>query len=96
MLGTGTEDFYESGWYFDDADDGGGTAVPYHMPLVGLAGHVARQASVGCVGQCLDVHRLMIADSMAFGSGGISMNIEHGPVGNNIQADYETSAYYYK
>ena len=69
--------------------------MPYDMPLVGVAGHLRQQPSLGCVGECLDVHRLMVADSSAFGAPGISFNIEHGDFGNNIRADYETCAFYY-
>lgn len=97
MSGTGTEDFYESGWYFTDtfADASSNNAVTYEMPLVGLSGAVKQNADVGCVGRCLDAHRFMLSDSMSFGEEGISFNIEHGPVGNNIQAEYESTAFYY-
>lgn len=95
MLGTGTEDFYESGWYFQDLQDNGQTAVPYAMPLTGLTTSVYVNTGLSCVGSCLSALRLMLADSQAFGAAGISFNIEHGPVGNNIQADYETCAFYY-
>lgn len=40
MLGTGTEDFYESGWFFSDASYGrypGDKPIPYNMPLSCLA-----------------------------------------------------------
>lgn len=103
MLGTGTEDFYESGWYWADNNTALGPdgtmsiVVPYGMPLVGLAGHVRGEPDLGCVGQCLDIHRFMISDSMAFGEQGISVNIEHGSsnIPNTVQAEYETCAFYY-
>jgi len=46
------------------------------------------------VGSCLGAHRLMVADSMAFGEG-IAFGIEHGPDGNDVQAEYETCTFYY-
>lgn len=102
MLGTGTEDFYESGWFFTytnpspiSGDVVSATAVPFHMPLTGLTTHVVEQGSVGCVGECVDARRLMVGDSMSFGGEGISVNIEHGPVGNDVQAEYESTAFYY-
>ncbi|KAJ5605933.1 hypothetical protein N7510_008714 [Penicillium lagena] len=94
MLGTGTEDFYESGWYFTDAQDGtyGSTAVPFAMPLTGMEAHEFRE--LNCIGECLEASRLMLADSMNFDDG-ISFNIEHGPVNNDVNANYETTAFYY-
>ncbi|KAF2095799.1 hypothetical protein NA57DRAFT_78579 [Rhizodiscina lignyota] len=93
-LGTGTEDFYESGWYFADAEvpPYGVTAVPYGMPLTGLT--QSEFEVLDCVGECLSPLRLLIPDSLAFDDG-VSMNIEHGPVGDNINAEYETTAFYY-
>lgn len=94
MLGTGTEDFYESGWYFQDFNaPGAPVVVPYAMPLTGLVS--SAYSVLGVRGSSLSVYRLMIADSMSFGEAGISFNIEHGPDGNNVAADYETCAYYY-
>lgn len=94
QLGTGTEDFYESGWYF--AQTGSGydtTTVPYAMPLTGLTGVEIQEGR--CVGSCLSPMRLFMGDSIAFGEEGISMNIEHGFDDNNVNADYETTAFYY-
>lgn len=95
MLGTGTEDFYESGWNFIDGNTNT-VGVPFDMPLTGLAGHLRQQNSLGCIGQCLDAHRLMLSDSVPFPRDGISFNIQHGPVDNDIACNYETSFYYYK
>lgn len=94
MLGTGTEDFYESGWYFMDASTQD-TPMPYAMPMTGVTSSASEAEDLGCKGSCLSVYRLMVGDSQAFPEGGISFNIEHGPDGNNIQADYETCAFYY-
>lgn len=94
MLGTGTEDFYESGWYYQDFNSPGmPVVVPYAMPMTGLT--ASGYKILGCKGSCVSMHRQMMADSQAFPEDGISFNIEHGPDGNNIQANYETCAYYY-
>lgn len=94
MLGTGTEDFYESGWYFQDANaPGAPVTVPFGLPFTGLT--VSTYGNLGCRGSSLSVYRQMLVDSQAFGADGISFNIEHGPDGNNIPANYETCAFYY-
>ena len=94
LLGTGTEDFYESGWYFQDANaPGAPVTVPFGLPFTGLT--VSTYGNLGCRGSCLSLYRQMLVDSQAFGPEGISFNIEHGPDGNNIPADYETCAFYY-
>ncbi|KAK4092260.1 hypothetical protein Purlil1_3513 [Purpureocillium lilacinum] len=95
LRGTGTEDFYESGWYFQDATaEGQPVTVAYGMPLTGLTTAAYGAEGMSCVGSCLGAHRLMVADSMAFGEG-IAFGIEHGPDGNDVQAEYETCAFYY-
>lgn len=91
MLGTGTEDFYESGWYWTDAQ-AGQDGVPAAMPWTGMTAHEFQE--LNCVGECVAAYRLMLADSMAFDNG-ISFNIEHGPVNNNVSANYESVAFYY-
>lgn len=94
MLGTGTEDFYESGWYFQDFNAPGmPVVVPYAMPMTGLVS--SGYKILDCEGSCLSVYRQMVTDSQAFPEDGISFNIEHGPDGNNIAANYETCAFYY-
>ena len=92
MLGTGTEDYYESGWYFTDAQYGS-NGVPFAMPLTGMTAHESHE--LDCAGQCLSAYRQMLPDSMTFDNG-ISYNIEHGPIHNNINANYETTAFYYQ
>lgn len=62
------------------------------MPLTSLTDSEFEEHD--CVGECLSPMRLLISDSLAYDNG-ISMNIEHGPVGNNRNADYETTAFYY-
>lgn len=99
MLGTGTEDFYESGWFFSDASYGrypGDKPMPYNMPLTGLAGKSESPNGSGRKSLCLDMHRLLLADSIAFGHEGVSLNFEHGGVDNDAKATFETTAFYYK
>lgn len=89
--GTGSEDFYESGWYFQDGRDGGVEGVPYAMPQAGL---VSREdASDGCRYVCLNAYRLMIGDGVPFGNG-IEFDIEHGDR-SSMPADYSSTAYWY-
>ncbi|GAB3563977.1 hypothetical protein GCM10027445_07050 [Amycolatopsis endophytica] len=89
--GTGSEDFYESGWYFQDGRDSGVEGVPYAMPQAGL---VSREdATDGCQYVCLNAYRLMIGDGVPFGNG-IEFDIEHGDR-NSMPADYSSTAYWY-
>ena len=66
--------------------------MPYSMPLTGLTG--SEMEVLDCVGECLSPMRLFVPESLAYDDG-ISMNIEHGPEHNDINADYETTAFYY-
>ncbi|GHF14098.1 hypothetical protein GCM10017786_54730 [Amycolatopsis deserti] len=89
--GTGSEDFYESGWYFQDGRDGFVEGVPYAMPQAGL---VSREdAGDGCRYVCLNAYRLMIGDGVPFGNG-IEFDIEHGDR-SSMPADYSSTAYWY-
>ncbi|QUQ64621.1 glycoside hydrolase family 172 protein [Kutzneria sp. CA-103260] len=82
--GTGTEDFYESGWYFRDG-------TTYAMPL---AGNPAYQVgSDGCQYDCTGTYRLMLPDSVPFATG-LRFGIEHGPV-DDAPASYSSTAYWY-
>ena len=80
--------------YFADAEAGkyGTTAVPYSMPLCGLPG--SEFEKLDCIGECVSPMRIFVPESLAFDDG-ISMNIEHGPIDDNVNADYETTAFYY-
>ncbi|WP_245617489.1 glycoside hydrolase family 172 protein [Amycolatopsis taiwanensis] len=89
--GTGTEDFAESGWYFQDARNGGIEGVPYAMPQAGLVSH--QNAEAGCQYVCLNSYRLMLADAVAFGDG-IEFDIEHGDRSTQ-PANYSSTAYWY-
>jgi hypothetical protein len=82
--GTGTEDFYEGGWYFHN-----GTA--YSDPLTGQPDQ--RTASGGCADYCVAVYRLMLAEAIDYRSA-IRFGIEHGKR-NMVQPDYSSTAFLY-
>jgi hypothetical protein len=83
--GTGTEDFYQSGWYFN--------RDTYTEPFNGDPAHLT--ATTGCAAgsDCTGAYRLMIGDAVPFGSA-ITFGIEHGP-GDDVAADYSTTAFWY-
>jgi hypothetical protein len=83
--GTGTEDFYQSGWYFNRG--------PYSTPTHGNSAHLV--AGTGCAADsdCTSAFRLMIAEAVPYGAG-IGFGIEHGET-DNIAATYSSTAYYY-
>ncbi len=82
--GTGTEDFYEGGWYFHDG-------TTYSDPLTGQPDQ--RTASSGCADYCVVVYRLMLAEAIDYRSG-IRFGIEHGKR-NMVQPDYSSTAFLY-
>lgn len=84
LHGTGTEDFYESGWYFRDG-------TTYAMPLAGNPGYETN--SDGCRFDCTGAYRLLFPDAVAFNSG-LKFGIEHGPEADE-PADYSSTAYWY-
>jgi hypothetical protein len=81
--GTGTEDFYEGGWYFNRGQ--------FTNPLNGNPSH--QIGSGGCSFECDDAYRVTLSDSMSYASG-IRFGIEHGQ-GNDFDADYGSTAYLY-
>jgi hypothetical protein len=83
--GTGTEDFYQSGWYFN--------RDTYTQPFNGDPAHLT--ATTGCAAgsDCTGAYRLMIGDAVPYGSA-ITFGIEHGP-GDDVAADYSTTAFSY-
>jgi hypothetical protein len=84
MHGTGTEDFYESGWYFRDG-------TTYAMPT---AGNPAYEVDGdGCKYDCTGTYRLLVGDAVPFGSS-LRFGIEHGPAADS-PADYSSTAYWY-
>ena len=82
--GTGTEDFYEGGWYFNN-----GTL--FTDPLTGQPDQ--RTAAGGCADYCVGVYRLMLADAIGYHSA-IRFGIEHGKR-NMVQPDYSSTAFLY-
>jgi hypothetical protein len=84
LYGTGSEDFYESGWYFRDG-------TTYAMPEAGNPAY--ERDGDGCRYDCTGAYRLMVGDAVSFGSS-LRFDIEHGPV-DNEPADYSSTAYWY-
>ena len=82
--GTGTEDFYEGGWYFHNG-------TTYSDPLTGQPDR--RTATGGCADYCVAVYRLMLADAIDYHSA-IRFGIEHGKR-NMVQPDYSSTAFLY-
>ncbi|MCP2342108.1 DUF2961 domain-containing protein [Actinomadura rupiterrae] len=83
--GTGTEDYFNSGWYFRNG--------PYSMPFTGNP--VNQTATSGCPSdtQCVSAYRQAITDAVPFTSS-INYGIEHGGT-DNIAADYSSTAFWY-
>ena len=82
--GTGTEDFYEGGWYFKDG-------THFTDPLTGQPDQ--RTAAGGCADYCVAAYRLMLAESIDYHSA-IRFGIEHGKR-NMVQEDYSSTAFLY-
>jgi hypothetical protein len=84
LNGTGSEDFFEAGWYFNRG--------PFSNPL---NGHAAEQNSDhGCDQHCDSAYRLMIGDAVPFQSAQ-RFSIEHGPH-NDEPATYGSTAFSYQ
>ena len=82
--GTGTEDFYESGWYFR-----GGT--PYSMPLTGNPAY--NPGTDGFANDTTGTYRLFPAEAISFGQR-LRFTIQHGPV-DDVSANYSSVAFWY-
>jgi D-arabinan exo alpha-(1,3)/(1,5)-arabinofuranosidase (non-reducing end) len=82
--GTGTEDFYEGGWYFNNG-------THFSAPLTGQPDQ--RTATGGCADYCVAAYRLMLADAIDYHSA-IRFGIEHGKR-NMVQPDYSSTAFLY-
>jgi hypothetical protein len=91
MIGTGSEDFYESGWYFQDEEWNRAEGIPYAMPQAGLVSH--ETTSDGCQAVCLNAYRMLMADAVPFGNG-LEFDIEHGG-DSDIPAEYASTAFWY-
>ena len=88
--GTGTEDFYESGWYFRDnfpayAD------VPYSRPLTGNPAY--NPGVEGFANDTTGTYRLLLAESISFGQR-LRFTIQHGAV-DDVPVDYSSVAFWY-
>jgi hypothetical protein len=82
--GTGTEDFYEGGWYFKNG-------THFSDPLTGQPDQ--RTEAGGCADYCVATYRLMLADALGYHSA-IRFGIEHGKR-NMVQPDYSSTAFLY-
>ncbi len=83
--GTGSEDFYQSGWYFNRG--------AYSAPFNGNPAHLTPATGCPAERDCTGAYRLLIADAVPFTTG-LDFGIEHGPT-NDQQADYSSTAYWY-
>lgn len=81
--GTGTEDFYNGGWYFNNPADGGRMT----WPVWGYTQHIAGTPDKS------SMYRLFLQDAIPF-KGRIRAGIEHGGA-NEVSVDAWTLAYYY-
>jgi hypothetical protein len=79
--GTGTEDFYQGGWYFNRG--------AFSNPLNGAPTKVD---NLGCKLQ-ISAYRMMLADAVPFGSS-INFGIQHGGL-NTTPSNYSSTAYWY-
>lgn len=80
--GTGTEDFFDGGWYFNRG--------PFSDPL---NGNPASASTGTCAYGCTAAYRLLIADAVPFASS-IRFGIQHGPV-NDTPAMYASTTDWY-
>ncbi|TCC27105.1 DUF2961 domain-containing protein [Kribbella speibonae] len=81
--GTGTEDYYESGWYFN--------AGTYSTPFHGNSAHEVRAGD--CINECDGAWRLHITDSIGF-ENQLDFGIEHGQQDDH-PAIYGSTAFLY-
>ncbi len=81
--GTGSEDFFNGGWY----DVPGRWDTRRSFPLSGC---LAYQKPLGRTGG----YRFMVTDAYAF-TKSLKQTIEHGPEGNNIPTDYSATTFIY-
>ena len=83
MHGTGSEDYFNGGWYalLDRWDD------KMSLPLHGSLDYSLPFARTGG-------YRLFLSDKMSFEKS-FYHSIEHGPVGNSFPVDYTSVSFYY-
>jgi len=83
MHGTGSEDYFNGGWYaVGDRWD-----KAFSLPLHGCLGYSIPLARTGG-------YRFLVGDKETFEED-FSLSIEHGPVNNNWKVDYASVAFYY-
>ena len=80
---SGTEDFYEGGWYF--------LSGTFNAPFNGNTGNELRGA--GCAVECDTTYRLMISDAIGYQTA-FRFGVEHGQQ-NDVPAEYGSTAYFY-
>lgn len=83
LHGTGSEDYFNGGWYAlaDRWDQG------FSLPLHGCLAYSIPMSHTGG-------YRFYITDKLSFEES-ISLTMEHGPENNNLPVDYTSVAYYY-
>jgi Protein of unknown function (DUF2961) len=81
--GTGSEDFFNGGWY----DIPGRWNGRFSLPLSGALDY---QKSLGRTG----AYRLMLGDAYAFRKS-LKLTIEHGGEGNRVPVDYAATSFFY-
>lgn len=83
LHGTGSEDYFNGGWYaLPDRWD-----QAFSLPVHGCLAYSIPLAQTGG-------YRFLITDKISFEQS-ISLTIEHGPIDNNIPVDYTSVAFYY-
>lgn len=83
LHGTGTEDLYLAGWYYNRG--------PFTTPFSGLSAHLPGTA--GCRVDCDATYRVFVADALPFHAD-LQFGIEHGPV-NDVPAEYGSTTFWY-
>lgn len=81
--GTGTEDFYLAGWYFNRG--------PFTTPFTGHTAHLSGTA--GCPHRCDAAYRVLLPDAVPFRTG-VLFTIEHG-VRNRFPVAYSSTTFWY-
>jgi hypothetical protein len=83
LRGTGTEDFFEGGFYWHFG--------PRSLPLVGSPAHLVRRR--GCAADCRSMYRWLVADAVPFARS-LRFTLEHGDR-NRVAGTYSTTALWY-
>lgn len=85
LHGTGTEDLYEGGWYFNRG--------PFTHPVNGESANEGGAYGCPSGSDCTSAYRLMLNDAVPF-SDSLTFGIEHGGV-DDQDATYASTAYWY-